>query len=148
MAAAKGLCYALQIPLITINTLQMMAAAAVNSTSDLLCPMIDARRMEVFTAVFDSSLKEIIPATNLILTETSFQDLLEQNKIRFFGNGSKKFQSISKNTNGIFEVIDATAEYMVQLSFQRLKEQAFADLAYAEPFYGKEFYTPFVKPQV
>jgi tRNA threonylcarbamoyladenosine biosynthesis protein TsaB len=148
MAAAKGLCYALQIPLITINTLQMMAAAAVNSTSDLLCPMIDARRMEVFTAVFDSSLKEIIPATNLILTETSFQDLLEQNKIRFFGNGSKKFQSISKNTNGIFEVIDATAEYMVQLSFQRLKEQAFADLAYAEPFYGKEFYTPFIKPQV
>lgn len=148
MAAAKGLCYALQIPLITINTLQMMAAAAVNDTTDLLCPMIDARRMEVFVAVFDSSLHEVLPSTNIIITETSFQDLLEKHKIRFFGNGSKKFQLISKNTNGVFEVIDATAENMVKLAFQKLKEQAFADLAYAEPFYGKEFYTPFIKPQV
>ena len=67
MATAKGICYALNIPLITVNTLQMMAAAAQGGDANLLCPMIDARRMEVFTAVFDQQLNEIQPSTNLIL---------------------------------------------------------------------------------
>ena len=72
MAAAKGLCYALSKPLITIDTLQMMAAAAHHSSAQLLCPMIDARRMEIFAALYDSSLAEVIPSVNMILEETSF----------------------------------------------------------------------------
>src|SRR5256714_13406476 len=90
MATAKGLCYILNIPLITINTLKMMAFAAKNGSADLLCPMIDARRMEIFTSVFDPFLKEIVPATNMILEESSFKDLLHQYRVNFFGKGSIK----------------------------------------------------------
>ena len=86
MATAKGLCYALNKPLITINTLQMMAFAAPKQHQGLLCPMIDARRMEVFTAIFDQNLNFILPPANLVLSETSFNDFLQKNKILFFGN--------------------------------------------------------------
>jgi len=141
MATAKGLCYILNIPLITINTLKMMAFAAKNGSADLLCPMIDARRMEIFTSVFDPFLKEIVPATNMILEESSFKDLLHQYRVNFFGNGSIKFQSIVKSPNAFFSTIDATAEHMVQLSNLKLVSQQFADLAYAEPFYGKDFHS-------
>jgi tRNA threonylcarbamoyladenosine biosynthesis protein TsaB len=146
MASAKGLCYALQVPLITINTLQMMAAAGRDLSSSLLCPMIDARRMEVFTAVFDTNLVEILPTSNLILEENSFKDLLEQHTITFFGNGSTKFKGITKSPNARFEEVNATAEHMVFLSFDRYTRSQFADLAYSEPFYGKDFYSPIVKP--
>lgn len=141
MAAAKGLCYALQKPLITINTLQMMAVAAINEPVDLLCPMIDARRMEVFTAVFNKNLNKILPETNCILNENSFQYLLDNHKILFFGNGSTKFQPLTKHQNAQFKETEITAESMTKLSFEKLTRQEFADLAYSEPFYGKDFYS-------
>src|SRR5215211_2691069 len=90
MAAAKGLCYALSKPLITINTLQIMAASANRSSTQLLCPMIDARRMEVFTALYDSSLNEIMPSINMILEKDSFAEWLEKYSVSFFGDGSTK----------------------------------------------------------
>lgn len=141
MATAKGLCYALQKPLITINTLEMMAVAAQNETVDLSCPMIDARRMEVFTAVFDKGLKKIVPEINCILNENSFHDLMDKHKILFFGNGSTKFQQVTKHQNAEFKSLEITAESMTKLSFKKLTRQEFADLAYAEPFYGKDFYS-------
>lgn len=141
MATAKGLCYALQKPLIAINTLKVLGAAAQKASSYLLCPMIDARRMEVFTAVFDSQLNFILPPSNLVLNETSFNHLLESNKILFFGNGSSKFQSITKHPNSLFEKIEVTAEDMIALSVEKFFTKEFADLAYSQPFYGKEFYS-------
>ena len=84
MSAAKGLCFALQKPLITINTLQMMAAAAQDGDAALLCPMIDARRMEVFTAIYDQKLEEVLSPANIILTEESFSDVLSRQKVCFF----------------------------------------------------------------
>jgi tRNA threonylcarbamoyladenosine biosynthesis protein TsaB len=141
MSAAKGLCYALKIPLITIGTLQLMAATAQPEPGILLCPMIDARRMEVFTAIFDASLKELRPATNLILDQHSFQDLLDTNKIVFFGNGSIKFQSLINHPNAVFKTIEATAENMIGLSCEKFIHGDFSDVAYTEPLYGKEFYT-------
>lgn len=142
MATAKGLCYALKIPLITVSTLKMMAAAASHVTTDLICPMIDARRMEVFYAVFNRNLIEIISPQNSILAENSFQELLQKNTITFFGNGSNKLQNLIKSNQAHFEEIEVTAAHMSELSFQCLQEGNFADLAYSEPYYGKEFYSP------
>lgn len=141
MAAAKGLCYALQKPLITIDTLQMMASAAQKEPADLLCPMIDARRMEVFTAVFNKQLNFVLPTSNIILNERSFQNLLQHHSIIFFGNGSNKFEPLVNSTNAVFKKIEVTAESMIQLSWKKYELQNFANLAYSEPFYGKDFHS-------
>lgn len=141
MAAAKGLCYALQKPLIAVNTLQMMAWAAHKEDADLLCPMIDARRMEVFTAVFDKQLNLILPANNIILNESSFQNMLQQHSIIFFGNGSNKLEQLIHHQNAVFKKIEATAESMIQLSVKKYDLHDFTDIAYSEPLYGKDFYS-------
>jgi tRNA threonylcarbamoyladenosine biosynthesis protein TsaB len=145
MATAKGLCYALKIPLITLNTLQVMAAAF-RGGNGLLCPMIDARRMEVFTALFDKDLNEVMPSRNLVLNPDSFDDILQTNVIHFFGNGSSKFSPLLKNKNAFFHEILMNASNMPALALIRFKQQVFSDLAYAEPFYGKGFYAPAFPP--
>jgi tRNA threonylcarbamoyladenosine biosynthesis protein TsaB len=141
MATAKGLCYVLNKPLITINTLQMMASAVRGKSSGFLCPMIDARRMEVFTAVFDQELNFILPPVNLILDENSFHDLLREKSILFFGNGAHKFQQIVKHSNAVFAAIDFDASAMAELSHKKFLKAEFADLAYSQPFYGKDFHS-------
>jgi tRNA threonylcarbamoyladenosine biosynthesis protein TsaB len=142
MAAAKGLCYALNIPLICVSTLKMMAFAAVENKSGWLCPMIDARRMEVFTALYDENLNEIISPQNLILTTESFAEQIRHHKIIFFGNGSEKFTSLQHSTNAEFLHIEANAKHLVPLAYRIFIKKEFGDLAYAEPYYGKEFYSP------
>jgi tRNA threonylcarbamoyladenosine biosynthesis protein TsaB len=142
MSAAKGLCYALNKPLILVNTLQMMAAAAQGSADGLLCPMIDARRMEIFTAIYDNKLQQIMQPRNMIVTENSFLSILQENSITFFGNGYPKLKDILAHPNSRFLNIEHSAKHLTGLGFSLFKLQQFADLAYAEPFYGKEFYTP------
>jgi tRNA threonylcarbamoyladenosine biosynthesis protein TsaB len=141
MATAKGLCYVLNKPLITINTLQIIALAARSKHSGLLCPMIDARRMEVFTAVFDQELNSVVSPTNLIHNENSFNDLLQENKILFCGNGAHKFQQIVKHFNASFAFIELDASIMATLSYKSFLKGKFADLAYSQPFYGKDFHS-------
>src|SRR5688500_2122340 len=142
MATAKGLCYALNKPLITINTLQMMAAAAVEGgiTTELICPMIDARRMEVFTALYNQQLEEIMPSKAMILEPTSFIEHLSEKRITFLGNGIKKFQNITIHPNADFSTLTVNASHITVLAYMQWLQHNFADLAYAEPFYGKEFY--------
>jgi tRNA threonylcarbamoyladenosine biosynthesis protein TsaB len=142
MATAKGLCYALHIPFITIDTLQVMAAAAELEPTELLCPMIDARRMEVFTAIFDKTGNIVLPHQNLIVDEHSFQSLLQNHTITFFGNGSQKLQSVLTNTNALFKPIEYSAVHMTGLAWKLFSLKAFTDLAYSEPYYVKEFFTP------
>lgn len=142
MATAKGLSYALGIPLIAINTLQMMAAGAIDVEADMLCPMIDARRMEVFAAIYDKNLNELLAPHNCIIDSESFKSFLEKGTIVFFGNGSDKMQPVVSNPNAIFKKIETTAEQMVLLSYQHFQMKKFEDVAYVEPQYGKEFYTP------
>ena len=143
MSAAKGLCYALRIPLITVNTLQMMAAAARSLPEEgLLCPMIDARRLEVFAGLYHRSLEEIIKPQNYLLENGLFLPYLEKSRIIFFGNGSDKWQGIVTHKNAVFENVTATASAMLPLSWAAFEKRQFADLAYSEPFYGKEFYSP------
>lgn len=142
MSTAKGFCYVLNKPLITVNTLKLMAYVARKTHDELLlCPMIDARRMEVFAAVLDKKLNFALAPTNLILNESSFMEWLSKERMVFFGNGSTKFQGIMKNSNAFFASIEANATSMVSLSYEKFLLREFADLAYAQPFYGKDFHS-------
>jgi tRNA threonylcarbamoyladenosine biosynthesis protein TsaB len=152
MATAKGLCYALGVPLITESTLKVIAGATLQgielSTAQpanlpiLLCPMIDARRMEVFTAVYNLDLEELIPGGALILDNNSFNKELENNRLIFCGNGSFKWKPLCKHSNAMFyEGPGHTAAHLAWLAEQRFQGNRWADLAYAEPAYLKEFYT-------
>jgi tRNA threonylcarbamoyladenosine biosynthesis protein TsaB len=151
MATAKGLCFALQIPLITINTLQVMANAAIEQCQSkaaemppplCFCPMIDARRMEVFTAVYDMALQEIVAPKAMILEELSFKEELNDRSLICFGNGSFKWKTVSRYPNVLFidEKLDI-AKSLAKLASNLYLSQNFANLAYAEPVYLKEFYS-------
>ncbi|HET6724314.1 MAG TPA: tRNA (adenosine(37)-N6)-threonylcarbamoyltransferase complex dimerization subunit type 1 TsaB [Chitinophagaceae bacterium] len=142
MATVKGICYALAKPMIILNTLQVMANAAKNEKASLLCPMIDARRMEVFTAMYSKALQTIKEPSAITLNGKSFDEELANQSICFFGNGSDKFRSIKQNANAFFSSIDTDASHMVSLSEEKFSQKEFAELAYAEPLYLKEFYTP------
>jgi tRNA threonylcarbamoyladenosine biosynthesis protein TsaB len=145
MASAKGLCFALKIPLIALNTLKIIATAYPNPDG-LRCPMIDARRMEVFTALFDPDLNEIVKPCNMILNDQSFIEMLENQKIFFLGNGSFKFQELIQHKNAFFPRITHSAGDMCLLAQKAYNKQEFSDLAYSEPNYGKEFFSPSFKP--
>lgn len=148
LAAAKGICYALGIPLITGNTLRMMAIAGQyygkeKDLADLLvCPMIDARRMEVFSAVYNMNLEELEVPAPKILEPGSYQDRLADSNILFFGSGAKKFSEICNHPNAIFDHVDFNAGMMVAHSEAKFQNSDFTDLAYSEPQYLKEFYNP------
>lgn len=142
LSAAKGLCFALGIPLIAIHTLEMMAYANKDHDADLFCPLIDARRMEVFMAVYDKMLKSVIAPKAMIISTDSFDTLLASNKVVFSGNGSTKLKKIVYHSNAVFSNTIATAADMSWLSCQYFNEKKFADLAYTEPLYIKEFYSP------
>lgn len=145
MATAKGLCYTLNIPLITISTLKMMTVAVLEEEPALYCPMIDARRMEVFTALYDRELNEVMQSHNLILSGDSFKEALEKERIIFFGNGSVKFEKLIEHHNAFFCHAIISAKHLIPLSDACFKARDFADLALSEPYYGKEFYSPVAK---
>ena len=142
LSAAKGLCYALNIPLIAINTLEVIATGVKEDQADMICPLIDARRMEVFMAVYDKQMQEIIKPCAMIIEPDSFNSLLQSGKIAFAGNGSKKLQKIIVHSNAIFNNFIATSIDMIILSAKKYVEKNFASLSYVEPFYNKEFYSP------
>jgi tRNA threonylcarbamoyladenosine biosynthesis protein TsaB len=142
LSAAKGLCYALNIPLITINTLLVMAYADKNTEGDLLCPMIDARRNEVFTAIYNKPLEEVVKPSAMLIHERSFSDMFESHRIIFSGNGSQKLKSVINHPNAFFSDTIMTAADMTYLSESYFQKRDFADIAYAEPLYLKEFYSP------
>ena len=148
LSAAKGLCYALNIPLITIGTLELMSSPVNKETADLFCPLIDARRMEVFMAAYNRSMKEIIKPCAMIIDENSFKDLLSSQKVCFFGSGSKKLQKILDLDHAIFSKSTVNASDMAALACKSFFEKNFADTAYAEPLYIKEFYSPARKPLI
>ena len=146
MASAKGLCYALHKPFITVNQLEMLAKDVIdnleNTETDLLyCPMIDARRMEVFTALYHKNLSEEFSPSALILDENSFSNFLLKNKIIFFGSGAGKWQQLCKHKNALFANAVNKGLAMSRLTFDKFRTKDFSDLAYTEPLYIKEFYT-------
>ena len=151
-ATAKGLCYTSDIPLIAVTTLDSIAAGArTRHKEDNLyyCPMIDARRMEVYTTLLDHELKELVPDEAKILDEHSFQEILSQQKILFFGSGAAKFKTIiGANANALFlKNVIPTAESVLQLAWQKFQASQFENVAYYEPFYVKEVHITVAKPK-
>ncbi|MDR0605167.1 MAG: tRNA (adenosine(37)-N6)-threonylcarbamoyltransferase complex dimerization subunit type 1 TsaB [Bacteroidales bacterium] len=149
VSSAKGLCAALDIPLIAVSTLQSMAWGAKEQYPNYkqYCPMIDAKRMEVYTAVYNHHLQPIQEINNLILDENAYSDFLSIDKLVFSGNGITKAQSLlSDNPNAVFCNRKTSARYLLALAYEKFLKQDFVDLAYFEPFYLKEFHA--VKPKI
>lgn len=145
LSAAKGLCYSIQKPLILLSTLELMAVQQINNIDQneevLFCPMIDARRMEVYCGIFNNKLEPILPLHACILDENSFSDILEKNKIIFFGSGSNKFQKLTKSNHSIFSDFNNSINGLVNYISKAYQNQAFSNISYCEPFYLKEVYT-------
>ncbi len=144
-AAAKGLCYALDISLISISTLLLMTKAVVKENPGLknylFCPMIDARRMEVYTALYDNDMHELKHAHSLILSQNSFDNLLAEKNILFFGNGSKKWQSLCNADRASFSESFEILTVFAELSFQYFCDRNFTQLSLSVPLYAKEFHS-------
>lgn len=151
-STAKGLCFGLDIPLISIPTLQILAAGAIRMNQGepgFYCPMIDARRMEVYAAVFDEHLNELASTDAVIVEEDSFSAFLEKGHVFFFGNGAPKTQPIITASNAkCLDYPSPLAADMVPLAEQALAASAFEDTAYYEPFYLKEFVATIAKNKV
>lgn len=144
---AKGICYSLGKPLIAVGSLDSMVYGinqvtqkeSINDIS-LFCPMIDARRMEVYSAFFNSSIEKITDVEALIIDSSSFADQLKSNKVLFFGNGASKCKSVISNQNAIFiDNFEPSARFMLPLALNAYKDEIFEDIAYFEPFYLKDF---------
>jgi tRNA threonylcarbamoyladenosine biosynthesis protein TsaB len=147
VSTAKGFCYALNIPLIAINTLQSMANFYAENNTKLLndgtflCPMIDARRMEVFTALFDHDVNFVKETSAEIINDESFNKELSDHKIIFFGDGAGKcMQSLSNNPNAIFTTaFTVSSRGMISVAWEKYMAKNFEDVAYFEPYYLKDF---------
>ena len=140
LAAAKGICYALKIPLICINTLDWIAFGNLSDNLDLVCPMIDARRMEVFTGLYSGEMNRMVEPFALVLDEQSFAPELVEKRIGFVGNGAAKWKEICSQPNASFPASMEHSGHFSQMTFVAYQNKQFADLAYAEPFYTKEFF--------
>lgn len=143
VSTAKGLCYSLNKPLIAVDTLQALAysVSVQKNEKALYCPMLDARRMEVYTAVFDVSNNSVQATSAEIIDEHSFSNLLNNNIVYFFGNGAEKCKQIlSQHKNALFFDGSVTsAKNMITISERAYIDNAFEDVAYFEPFYLKDF---------
>ncbi len=147
LATAKGLCFALNIPMMMFNSLELMAFSAIQNFSiagkgSLFCPMIDARRMEVFTAVYNKDLHEIIEPTALALEENSFNELIEKHPFFFFGDGAEKFDKLAPySENLMYSLSGVSTESLAAFSWNKFQGKSFENLVDSHPFYVKEFYT-------
>ena len=145
-ATAKGLCYALEIPLIEVSTLYALAHELIQvipaAQQYLFCPMIDARRMEVYSCLVNSDLQELMPIAPIILSETTFQDYLAKQPVVFFGSGAAKYQKMIEHfSNTLFvNSIALSARSIGALAVEKYEKQIFEDVAYYEPFYLKDVY--------
>lgn len=139
VSAAKGLCFALNVPLISVSTLQALAKQ-VSMKSGFIIPMLDARRMEVYSAVYSSTYGEIRGVEAQILNEDSFSEYLIQDKVYFIGNGVKKTKELIQHPNAVYiEGKFPSSNEMSQLAYEKYKISDIEDVAYFEPFYLKDF---------
>ena len=145
VSTAKGLCFALDIPLISVDTLEAMASGFIQKypntdSAILLCPMIDARRMEVYTALYDSRINQIEPVSAKILDEKTFEKYLKGNQVIVFGDGAGKSQSLySIHPNYRFVEFENSAAHLSGPALRKLESGEIENLAYFEPFYLKDF---------
>lgn len=153
VSVAKGVCFGLGIPLISVPTLKLLALTAVrhleNTANMLYCAMIDARRMEVYAAIYDENLVLYRDASADIVTEETYASWLSTRKVCFFGNGAAKCQQVITSPNALFiEDINPLAKQMVPLAEKAFETGKFENVAYFEPFYLKEFQATIAKNKV
>ncbi|TZF92744.1 tRNA (adenosine(37)-N6)-threonylcarbamoyltransferase complex dimerization subunit type 1 TsaB [Chryseobacterium panacisoli] len=140
-ASAKGFCYGLKIPLIAVNSLESMIEPFLSDNYDFIVPLIDARRMEVYTAVYDGNTgKELSETEAKILNETSFEEFKDK-KVLFVGDGAKKAKEILNLPDAVFnENVYPSAKYLIKKTLEKIGNKEFEDIAYFEPFYLKDFH--------
>ena len=147
VSASKGLCYALDKPLISIPTLESLAHQ-VNCEGGVIIPMLDARRMEVYSAIFDSNYNQIRETEAQILNDASFSDYLAKGNVYFIGNGVKKTKTLISHPNAIFiEGKLPSSNEMSRLAYNKYKISDIEDVAYFEPYYLKDFVALKPKPK-
>jgi len=145
VSMAKGVCYARNLPLIALSTLEVMCVPVLLVNDELpddslLCPMIDARRMEVYTSLYTRGLEQRMPVTPMVIDSNSFAEQLDSHPIYFFGNGSAKCEEVIRHPNAHFiPNIVPLAKWMSPLAEKAYARAQFEDVAYFEPFYLKEF---------
>ena len=141
MASAKGICYALNKPLLAVTTLEVMAAAAIEVFPgfDAYCPIIDARRDEVYTALYEQPMKVVFPPHAVKLSVDFFAQELQHKKILFFGSGAAKWKQMNVfSNNASFEEVMYNGKHLAELLFRCFNNSLFCNLAYTEPFYIKD----------
>lgn len=151
LSAAKGICYALDKPLIGVETLEALATATheLRKESAVYIPMIDARRMEVYTASFDAAQKKLTETEAMILTEDSFAEQLKNNeKVIFCGNAVEKTQTVITASNADFQPLISVASHLIGPALQKWEAKEFEDIAYSSPFYFKNPNITTPKPNV
>ncbi len=159
VSVAKGLCYGLKKPLIGVGSLEGMGVYAANHAQDFLeeeepaevlfCPMIDARRMEVYCAIYNAKGEELRPVKAEIIDENSFAEFLDKNKVLFFGNGAKKCKEKITHKNARFQgPMFTSARFMQNIAEIKFNKQEFENVAYFEPFYLKDFVATIPKNKV
>jgi tRNA threonylcarbamoyladenosine biosynthesis protein TsaB len=150
VSTAKGLCFGLNIPLIGVPTLQSLAHAAYklrSSEHHFLCPMIDAKRMEVYAEVYDEQLNVIRPVQPVLIDSTSFAELLTGHPVLFFGDGSTKCKGMLRHPNAVFlDDLYPKAEFVGDLAWQRFEKMEFDNLIAFTPFYLKDFVAKKAQP--
>ena len=138
VSAAKGLCFSLDIPLISVPTLTSLALQV--EENEMVIPMMDARRMEVYTAVFDKDKNQVEDTSAKILDAESYKEYLDEQVVYFIGSGVEKFQNICEHPNARYiENVLPSAAQMVELATIKHKKSDFEDVAYFEPYYLKDF---------
>ncbi|MDB4297513.1 tRNA (adenosine(37)-N6)-threonylcarbamoyltransferase complex dimerization subunit type 1 TsaB [Flavobacteriaceae bacterium] len=139
VSTAKGLAYALDKPLIGVHTLKAIATS-LNIESGFIVPMIDARRLEVFSAVYNTQFELLRAIKAEIIDENSFEDILKQDKVYFLGDGAAKCKDILTHSNATFiENVHPSAKEVSKLAYEKFLNKDFEDTAYFEPFYLKDF---------
>ena len=153
VSLAKGLCFGLDIPLIAVPTLDCLASQAIRqnggASDGLYCPMLDARRMEVYAALYDSALQTVRPVAAEVIDASSYASFLAEGKVYFFGNGADKCKSLLTAPNACFiDSVSPLATGMIPLSLRAFAAHRFENVAYFEPFYLKEFQATVAKNKV
>lgn len=141
-AAAKGYCFALQIPLIATNSLETMVEPFLSKGYDYIIPMIDARRMEVYTAVFSGESGSIISPTEAVILDENTLEKYADKKILFVGDGAEKASTLLPLPHAEYQSrVYPSAQYLIKKAAQKWQEKTFEDIAYFDPFYLKEFHS-------
>ena len=152
VSMAKGICFGLGIPLISVPTLELLASTAIRNYPEndaLYCAMLDARRMEVYAAIYNQRREQVREVKADIVTAETYAPYLNEGKVCFFGNGSGKCKSVIEHPNAVFiPDVHPIAAQMMSLAEERYANRQFEDVAYFEPFYLKEFQATIAKNKV